>query len=820
MSAEEKNSKNKQLNESEYGASSIQVLKGLEAVRKRPGMYIGDTDDGSGLHHMIYEVVDNSVDEALAGHCDKISVYVHIDNSITVKDNGRGIPVDMHLEEGRSAAEVIMTVLHAGGKFDSNSYKVSGGLHGVGVSCVNALSENLKIKIKRDGGIFFQEYEKGVPVHPLERIGDAKDTGTKITFKPDAEIFTMTEFSLARITKRLREMAFLNSGVRIKLLDERVGQESEFYYEGGIVQFVGFLNQSKSPLHENVIRVQKEDVENNLAVDIAMQWTSAYQEQTLCYTNNIFNRDGGTHLSGFKLGITKIFQNYINESKKNLKIKVNGDDIREGLTAVISVKMGDPKFSSQTKDKLVSSEIQTFLSGALQDVLKEFLEENPDIANSIIDKIVEAAVAREAARKARELTRRKGALENTSLPGKLADCQEKDPAKSEIYIVEGDSAGGSAKQGRDRANQAILPLRGKILNVEKARLDKLLKSEQVLNVVAALGTGIGKDEFNIEKLRYHKIVIMTDADVDGEHIRTLLLTLFYRYMPELVERGYLYIAQPPLYGITKGKKITYVKDEKEFQEHLINTGTKNVRVQLGSGETFEGEELNEFIKLMVDLNDNLGRTEFLYDSAIVEAIATVGGIAKEDLKSEGVLRQKFEEIEAFIKKHHPDRLPLRFDIESDGSHEEETYLTMNIITMINGVEKYSTIDLRYLQSSEIIHINKLKTALLERGTGPYVLSVEGKEESDEELADWRSLLHHVLDLAREGQKIQRYKGLGEMNPEQLWETTLNPDNRVFLRVTADDAAEADRIFDILMGENVEPRRRFIEENALNANLDV
>ncbi len=813
--AKEKNSLN--LNPAEdYGASSIQVLKGLEAVRKRPGMYIGDTDDGSGLHHMIYEVVDNSVDEALAGHCDKISVYVHVDESITVSDNGRGIPVDLHSGENRSAAEVIMTVLHAGGKFDNNSYKVSGGLHGVGVSCVNALSEWLKLKIKRQGGVYFQEYVRGVPQYPLEKIGETQKTGTKITFRPDPEIFSNIEFSLPRIIKRLREMAFLNSGVRIKLLDERVGQEHEFHFEGGITEFVAYLNESKTPLHSDVIRIQKEQVDGDLSLDISMQWTTSYQEQTLCYANNIFNRDGGTHLSGFKLGITKVFQNYVNENRKNAKIKINGDDIREGLTAVVSVKMGDPKFSSQTKDKLVSSEVQTFVSNAVSDILQIYLEENPAIANSIVDKIMEAAVAREAARKAREMTRRKGALENTTLPGKLADCQEKDPANSELYLVEGDSAGGSAKQARDRANQAILPLRGKILNVEKARLDKLLKSDAVLTIVAALGTGIGKDEFDISKLRYHKIVIMTDADVDGAHIMTLLLTLFYRYMPEVIERGYLYVAQPPLYGITKNKKITYVKDEREFQKYLVDTGIQGLELKAGEKILIE-KELKKFVESLIDLNDNLSRTEFIYDSAVVESLATCCDITTEDFKSESVLWEKWELIKGHLEKNFPHKAPFNMELEENTRYAGEH--KMKIYTTQNGVPKITMIDYKYINNSEIKLIERIKKSINGIGDSGYILKSASKEE-EMNISGWRELFATIMGIAREGQKIQRYKGLGEMNPEQLWETTMNPENRVLLKITADDAAEADRIFDILMGENVEPRRRFIEENALNATIDI
>ena len=802
--------------ETEYGASSIQVLKGLEAVRKRPGMYIGDTDDGSGLHHMIYEVVDNSVDEALAGHCDKISVFIHVDESITVKDNGRGIPVNIHEEENRSAAEVIMTVLHAGGKFDNNAYKVSGGLHGVGVSCVNALSEWLKLKIKRQGGEYFQEYERGVPLYPLKKIGETSEKGTKVTFKPDRQIFTMIEFSLPRVVKRLREMAFLNSGVKIYLLDERVGQEYEFHYEGGIKEFVSYLNEGRPGIHPEIITVSKHKEQGNLTMDVALQWTTSYQEQTLCYTNNIFNRDGGTHLSGFKLGITKVFQNYIAENRKNAKIAINGDDIREGLTAVLSVKMADPKFSSQTKDKLVSSEIQTFVSNSIAEALTTYLEENPAIANIIVDKILEAAVAREAARKAREMTRRKGALENTTLPGKLADCQEKDPAKSELYLVEGDSAGGSAKQGRDRSNQAILPLRGKILNVEKARLDKLLKSEAILTIIAAMGTGIGKDEFNIEKLRYHKIIIMTDADVDGAHIMTLILTLFYRYMPEVIDRGFLYVAQPPLYGITKNKKITYVKDEKEFQQYLVSTGVQGLTMSVGDKDLNEAE-LKTFIEMLVDLNDNLTKTEFIYDSAVIESIASSCRFVIEDFKSETVLWEKWEMLRKKLEENYPERAPFRMELEENTRYAGE--FKIKIHTTVNGVDKATLIDYKYVNNSEIILINSLQEKILSYGCCEYILK-NGTKEEEKNIKGWKNLLSEVLVVAREGQKIQRYKGLGEMNPEQLWETTMNPENRVLLRITAEDGAEANRIFDVLMGENVEPRRRFIEENALNATIDI
>ncbi len=808
-------------NGDDYGAESIQVLKGLDAVRKRPGMYIGDTDDGSGLHHMIFEVVDNSIDEALAGFCDKISVYLHVDGSVTVKDNGRGIPVDIHPEEKRSAAEVAMTVLHAGGKFNQNAYKVSGGLHGVGVSVVNALSEWLHLEIRRQGHIWVQEYRRGDPVAPLKKAGKTDETGTKITFKPDPQVFSNTEFSLARVTNRLREMAFLNSGLRIKLLDERVGEEKVFHYEGGIVEFIAFLNQNRTPLHKDIIHISRED--GPYTVEVGMQWTDAYIENVLCYANNINNKDGGTHLSGFKLGLTKVFQKYIAENRKNAKVQINGDDIREGLTAVLSIKMPDPKFSSQTKDKLVSSEMQGVVSNIVSEYLTVYLDENPDVAGAIVDKIIEAAIAREAARKAREMTRRKGALENTTLPGKLADCQERDPAKSELFIVEGDSAGGSAKQGRDRSNQAILPIRGKILNVEKARLDKLLKSEQVLTIVAALGTGIGKDEFNIEKIRYHKIIVMTDADVDGAHILTLLLTLFYRHMPDVVTRGYLYVAQPPLYGITRGKKITYVRDEREFQEYLINTGTEGLSLSFGkNGEgRIEEGKLRSFVKKLVALNDNLTRTEFLYDAAVVEAVAAIGGIEESDFKTAAALEAKFAKIRAFIEAQYPERTPVRMELEENQRYNE---FKLIVFTSHSGIEKTTRIDYRYIKNSEIHLIGKLRNEIASFGEPPYTLVASGGEKEKPEtlgvFEQWRNLLKAVLDHAREGQKIQRYKGLGEMNPQQLWETTMNPEKRTLLKVTAEDAAEADRIFDILMGENVEPRRRFIEENALNANIDA
>ncbi len=799
-----------------YSADNIKVLKGLEAVRKRPGMYIGDTDNGSGLHRMIYEVVDNSIDESLAGYCDKVSVYVHIDNSITVKDNGRGIPIDMHKNEGKSAAEVIMTELHAGGKFDENSYKVSGGLHGVGVSVVNALSEWLKLQVKRDGGVYFQEYANGIPEYPLKKIGNTEETGTKITFKPDEKIFGDIEFSLSVIVKKLRELAFLNRGVKIKLLDERVGEEKLFHYEGGIVEFVNYLNQNKSALHSDVVFLSRE--EEKLGLDIALQWTDSYQENILCYTNNIGNADGGTHLSGFKTGLTRTVQKFIKATQKNIKVSITGDDIREGLTAVVSLKMADPKFSSQTKDKLVSSEVMQFVSNSVSDALQEFLDENPATGKSVTNKIIDAASAREAAKKAREMTRRKGALEGMNLPGKLADCQVKDPNEAEIFIVEGDSAGGSAKQGRERKNQAILPLRGKILNVEKSRLDKLFKNEQIVSLVSALGTGIGTDEFDLSKIRYKKIIIMTDADVDGAHISTLLLTFFFRYMPEIVEHGYLYLAQPPLYGVKKRSKLTYIRNEKQFQEFLVNEGADDIYIKTGdTGNEIKDKDFKAFLNNLVKLRDSLNRTDYVYDSVVVEAIAKIGGINDEDLRELSIAEEKYRLIKEYIEKEHPERLPVNVDIKEDPEHSEYELM---IKTHIRGVEKLTPINFRYTSASEIKMINRLFGILKEAGEGPYEIMTKEDDSSSETVNSWKILLNRVLAKARSAYKIQRYKGLGEMNPEQLWETTLNPETRMLLRIRSEDVAEADRIFDILMGENVEPRRQFIQKNALKANLDI
>ncbi|MCK5809407.1 DNA topoisomerase (ATP-hydrolyzing) subunit B [bacterium] len=806
----------------EYGSSSIQVLKGLEAVRKRPGMYIGDTDDGSGLHHMIYEVVDNSIDEALAGHCDKIEVFIHMDNSVTVKDNGRGIPVGMMEEEGKSAAEVILTVLHAGGKFDNNAYKVSGGLHGVGVSVVNALSSKLKLKIKKQGGVYFQEYSKGDALYPLKRIGDTKEHGTKVTFSPDKDIFTMTEFNLATVKNRLREMAFLNSGVFIYLLDERVGEEFTFHYDGGLSEFVSYLNSAKVALHPETVDLHKHQEKGDLTLEIAMQWTNAYQENIRCYSNNIYNRDGGTHLTGFKAGITKVFNNYITANTKNLKVKIEGNDIREGLTAVVSVKMADPKFSSQTKDKLVSSEVQSFVSSSISEILLQFLEENPSIANTVIAKILEAATAREAARKARDMSRKKGNNAGMSEPGKLAGCSEKDPAKSELFIVEGDSAGGSAKQGRSRDNQAILPLRGKILNVERAHPERIAESEQIRNIIATLKAGTGAS-FDITKLRYHTIVIMTDADVDGAHIMTLLLTFFYRHMPEIIERGHLYVAQPPLYGIKKknGNAIdTYLKDEKEYQKYLVDVGTQHLSVTTSDSKNLLDEQFHSFLTTMVNLDSHLLRTDFIYDSAVVEAISSHPAFISEDFSSREVLIEKFHAIEKHMEQYWPSHLPIRMELEDNERYEGEFKLL--VITTINGAEKQTRIDYKFVKNSEIKLIASLKQKLKEFGDAPYTLALKDDENSKEVFDSWKTLMDDILQKEREriGNRLQRYKGLGEMNSDQLADTTMDPKNRTLLKIKIEEAVEADAVFVALMGDDVDPRRHFIEKNALSATIDL
>jgi DNA gyrase subunit B len=808
------------ISNNDYTGDQIKVLPGMEAVRKRPDMYIGDTNV-RGFHHLVFEVVDNSVDECLAGFADQVVLTIHVDESVTIEDNGRGIPVDIKEEYGKSAAEVVMTTLHAGGKFEGKVYKISGGLHGVGVTVVNALAEYLVLEIRKDGKVWYQKYEKGKPLDSIKVSGTTKRTGTKIWFKPDSGIFEVSKFNYDILAQRIRELAFLNSGLKIKIIDERTNKEEEFYYEGGIIAFVDELNKNKNTLHPKPIYVSGS--KDDIIVEVSLQYNDSYSETVFSYANNINNIEGGTHLTGFRGSLTRTINKYAEEKGllKNAKVSLSGDDTREGLTAVISVKLPNPKFEGQTKTKLGNTEVKGIVETLLNEKLGAFFEENPSVARKVIEKTIEAARARDAARKARELTRRKSALESGSLPGKLADCQEKDPELCELFIVEGESAGGSAKQARSRYNQAVLPLKGKILNVEKARFDKMLGNDEIRTVITVLGTGIGTDDFDIAKLRYHKIILMTDADVDGSHIRTLLLTFFYRHLTEIIERGYLYVAQPPLYRIKKGKDERYLKDDPEFEDHILNIGNQSVVMNVKSnGETkdIKGARLLEIIKKSTSYDNILGRlTKLGRDSRIVDAFASTNGFRKSFLKigNENELDTHLQKIKKWVSRFYPEVTDLDWKLEEDTEHNASKIVYS---FKDSGRTIHTTIDFDFLNSPDFAEIKNLRESIKAVSEPPYSIIEDGSEIS---LGSLNEVSDYILNRGKKGMNIQRYKGLGEMNPDQLWETTMNPETRVLKQVQIEDVIKTDEIFTILMGDQVEPRKNFIESNALNVtNLDI